>query len=116
MLNICLNSVLILKLDENGAALASIICELIVSCLYLLYTNKKICKLKMSRDTVSVFVATIVMGIIVWLIHSVKMAAIIDFIVSIIAGVLIYAVVTIILKNSISIMLMNRIKLIWNRH
>ena len=115
-LNICLNSVLILKLNENGAALASIICELIVCALYLLYTHRNICKLKISRDAISVFVGAMVMGIIVWMIHSLKMTAIIDFVVSIISGVVTYAVVTLLFKNSIAIMLMDKIKVILNRH
>lgn len=109
LLNIILNAVLIPIINENGAAIASVICELIVCGLYVAYIKSKVCSLHFDRDIVSVIIGSLIMGIVVWTVHSISMGTIPNLIISILTGVLVYTLATILLRNTIAIMLKDKL-------
>lgn len=109
LINIVLNSFLIPIINENGAAIASVICELIVCTLYLSYINAKVCALHWDRDVASIIASSLIMGLIIWLVHSINIGVIPSFIMSFTIGILVYASATIFLKNSVAILLRDKL-------
>ncbi len=115
VLNIVLNAFLIQMMSENGAALASILCELLVCVLYVTYVSRYLCKLRMDRDEVSVIVASALMAGAVWTIRQIHMNVYLDCFISVMIGLNTFMLCTFILKHSVAIALMNKVRSRWKR-
>lgn len=98
-LNIMLNSVLIPKWKENGAAIASVCTELFINIVSGIYHHKKL-NLRYKRKPIGdAIISASIMGVCILLIRPMLSESILSFICCITTGVLVYFVVNILLKN-----------------
>lgn len=110
IVNIILNSILIPRFAQNGAAIASVISELIVNIPLLPYVLKLV-KLDVSkRFMVSLSISSISMTVIVWITSQIFDNHFLSLFVSVLAGVVTYLGINILLKNEIVIVVTDGIK------
>lgn len=99
IINFILNLLLIPEYKQNGAAIASIISEILVMSL-LIYNSKKYFKLEISKHfIISLIIASLLMGLYVWIINITIILQLLGMIVSVIGGICIYCLSLLILKN-----------------
>lgn len=108
--NVALNAILIPFLGATGAAISSVISELLVNGIQM-FSLRKIIQLKFPRKSISdALISTLIMTLVVMI---VKTSGMIDFLIvtiSMISGIIIYMIVNVLLKNDMIIMLMESIK------
>lgn len=110
IINILINALLIPRMLQNGAVVASVISELITTCVQLIYLKKKIgFSLKFKELWISI-IASIVMGIIVLLIMQLKLENNIELILSVSCGAFIYLLINMIGKNEILLQILGKVK------
>lgn len=101
--NIVSNYLLIMRYTENAAAFTTVISELIVFIITWL-AGRKIIKLELGvRNIISVIVASILMGGILYWIESIKMGPVSTLLVGFMTGTMAYLIILIVMKNEIVI-------------
>lgn len=110
LVNIILNFLLIPAYQQNGAAVASVISELIVNCTLLPFTLK-IIHLKISRRYIlSVAVSSVVMSVCVIAVGYFVKNCFAALFLEVGAGILSYFIVNILMKNEILESVLNKLK------
>lgn len=108
--NFILNVILIPKFKHYGAAMASVIAEIVVTVI-LIKNTKKVFKLDIKLNFyISIFISSVVMGIVVYMINVYISNFYIALILSIIIGVIIYILGLILQKNDFINFIINKIK------
>ena len=102
-LNIVLNYILIKQFQHNGAAIASMFTEVVVCILYLYAYHKYIGLNWFPRYISKVIISSAVMTSFVLLCLVVKLPLILSCFTSAVCGGIVYAVVSILMKNEIAI-------------
>lgn len=98
--NIIVNAILIPKFLSYGAAIASLISEIIVFCVFLYCTYNEIVSLKkIIVGWAKYIISAMFMGIVVWLIGVVFKCTLTTLIIQIIIGIIIYITLTILLHD-----------------
>lgn len=108
--NICLNSILIPIYQHNGAAFASVASELIVWFITKYYASKHVATSTDNKDIFSISIATIAMIIVVYMVMLLNLPVVLELIVSVIAGVICYASIVVLLKNSSALFIYEKIR------
>ena len=97
--NVAMNLCWIPVYQQNGAATASVISELLVTILSVIFAHRYI-QFKLEKDIiVKTVISTIMMGAVVWMMMQVKMRMDIQLAVAVIAGVLVYFGINLLLRN-----------------
>lgn len=99
LLNIILNSVLIPKWKENGAAIASVCTELFINIVSGIYHHKKLNLRYKRKPIVDAIVSASLMGACILLIRPLLTESILSFMCCIAAGIFVYFGINILLKN-----------------
>ena len=109
--NIVLNAFLIQTYGENGAALASVVSEIIVLVLYV-YITKKICSIKLDFYRVfKIVLPSTLMFVFLTMTHSHAFNSnLIRCIVQIIGGIAVYISVSLLIKENTAISIFQKIK------
>ena len=97
--NILLNSILIPNYQQNGAAIASVISETLVTLMAFIYSKKYIrIKLK-GRYLIAVTLSSILMSIVVLSVKNSTKNSVINLLISILCGVVVYGFTNYLIKN-----------------
>ena len=101
--NFIINSVLIPSFKQNGAAIASVIAEIVVTLVLLIYSSS-VFKLNISRRYfISVIFSSLIMGICAYTISMIKITNILKLLIAVLTGILVYFILLYILKNDLII-------------
>lgn len=101
--NIILNSILIPRLQHNGAAVASVCTELFINLVEGIYFKRKL-RLRYDMQAIwQAILSTAVMGVCILLVKRVAGTSALAFVFCIISGVCAYAAMNILLKNSLTL-------------
>lgn len=112
IVNFSINLALIPSLQQNGAAIASVAAELLITVILLVFSHSQY-KLDLNiRYIGSVLAGACLMGIIVYLSQMLNMNMVIGLLVSIIVGIVSYVAFLILFKNDTIIFVINYI---WRR-
>lgn len=113
--NIVANYFLIMQYAENAAAFTTVISELMVF-IITWFAGRKLIKLELGiKNTISVIIASILMGSILYWINSIKMNAIGTLLAGFILGTIIYLLMLIVMKNEVAIKGLAKVKAILKR-
>ena len=113
--NILLNSFLIPKFGQNGAALASVVSELIVNGMLLRY-SLTLEKPRIEKGFLwSAMVSTGVMAVVVVLLRRLLYTPLLSLVVPVVAGAAVYLVVLVMLKNELTESLCAALKRKWRK-
>lgn len=110
IVNIVLNFVLVVVFKHNGVAIASAVTELCVALYQIKAVNKVICIKIEKRFILSGLIGTIFLILSVIVCQKLFDRYIVCLLLSVVVGVLIYGIVTLGLKNEISIWILEKIK------
>jgi O-antigen/teichoic acid export membrane protein len=111
VVNFLLNSFLIKSLQHNGAAIASVIAEILVTVILVKSAKKYVHYRKLQKYIKSILGATVIMGICVVICRmNIRINIVVNFISSVIGGILSYFITLYLLKNEIVINIMKAIK------
>lgn len=108
--NILLNFFLIAKWEQNGAAIASVISELVVACLTLFYTRRKINIRISMRYLFTVILSALSMGLCAIFVKNLISNNVISLIITMMLSVMVYFVANIILRNEIIVTIISSIR------
>lgn len=109
ILNLILNSILILKLGALGASIATVLAELLVTIVQLIFIKDEINIKILIKQSKKYITASLVMFGCSLLINNLKISNITNIILNVIMSVLIYIIILILLKDKFLIELKNRI-------
>lgn len=114
LLNVILNLIMIPRLQQNGAAFASILSEIAV-CSLMIYFSRKVIKINISvRNALQLIVANVCMFImlklIIKLMDSLVISIAIKLAIEVIVGGLVYFLILMLVKNEYSMEIINRIR------
>ena len=101
--NIILNSILIPTYQHNGAVVASVISESLVTLLTIIFVHKYICLEISCKYYFQVIFSGIGMGVIVYVLKLLLNNKLISLMLSILVGAIVYFVINILVKNPIVI-------------
>lgn len=108
--NIILNAILIPEFSQDGAAIASVVSEILVNGIQL-FAMIKILDLQVSiKPFFQAIVASFVMANIILLFKSIISDGLLRAVICVILGTLVYFIVNIILRNAIILQLMDRLE------
>lgn len=111
IVNIILNLLLIPVLQQNGAAIASVISEFIVNITLFITVSLKVVKVNISkRYWLSIIFSSFCMGIVVFTLGTLIQKKLIALILQVGLGVIIYCGVNMILKNEIVYMVLQKFR------
>lgn len=97
--NVLMNLWLIPRYQQNGAAVASVVSESLVTILSVVFAGKYI-TLKLETDIMTkTIISTIVMGIAVWAVLQMEIGLLGQLVIAVLAGITMYFVMNIVLKN-----------------
>lgn len=103
IVNIILNAILIPLYSTTGAAIASIIGELVVFMVHFKYGKQYINKSLKINEIAKVLIALFIMGVSVCFIQNILSNMLIRLIVSIFVGVIVYVLALLLVKNDLAI-------------
>lgn len=110
IINFSLNQLMIPFLNNNGAAIASIASEIIVT-IILMYSSLKFVRIKLiNKNLITEIISSIIMMLVVYMINRMIGNLLICLIISLILGVFSYILSLIILRNEIVFDALNKIK------
>ncbi len=102
--NVVLNALLIPVLNEKGAAIASVVSELIVNA-YQFFKMRKIIRIPFSKAALfQALISSAAMGVVVFFITRITLPLIITTAVSVLSGLLVYIALNLIMKNELILM------------
>lgn len=111
IMNILLNAILIPKMYQNGAAIASVVSELIVNGVQL-YAMVKIIDIPISWEAITQsIVSSFIMAVCVIFMMKLSLPLIIKSIISVLVGVCIYIIFNIIFKNKIMMEFLTKLQI-----
>lgn len=113
MINLVLNFFMIPMFKQNGAAITTVLSELIV-CVYCLSYNKNLSDIinvhRVKRITIQSVFGSLGIMLIICFINFISKYSIISFVVKVISSIIVYIVILILLKNKETIEIINKIK------
>ena len=99
--NICLNLVLVPKYQQNGAAVASVISETIVTCMSVIFAIRYV-TIKLSKtEIISMLFSAMIMGVGVWMIQRSGLGLVLKLGTSVSIGIVIYFIMNYLLKTPV---------------
>lgn len=101
VVNIICNFLLIPLYKGYGAAIASVIGEIVVITIYIIFSHKKFELLKVGNTFVKICAATSIMTVYLFFIKNIGMSELIEFLVQVIGGIVIYFAFLLCFKESI---------------
>lgn len=108
--NVAMNLCWIPSYKQNGAAAASVISELLVTVLSVIFACKYI-TLKLEKDIIfKTVISTVIMGIAVWAVMQVKMDMFVQIVAAVLVGVVVYFAINLVLRNRMLKELMSIVK------
>lgn len=108
--NLILNYLFIPIYQEMGAAIASVISELVVN-VGMFFVSRSIVRVKLSHDfMITELISLIVMTVGVYIVNSMSLGVGIRLLLSIGTGILLYFILNLLLKNDIFLMIINGIR------
>lgn len=114
LINFIINLWLIPKYSQDGAAIATFIAELLVT-VVMCVIGRRLLWVSWKKDYWVYLFGTFAMGLIVYLIKQIEINFTVDFIISIIAGLIVYFLVLLLVKDPFYMMgkniVMNKLKL-----
>ncbi len=113
VINIILNVLLIPSLQENGAAVASIVSEMVINFILFIWLKKALHYNVPYKDVLEGVLTSMIMGVVVYLVSEMFGITIIGITVSIISGIVIYIMLNFMIKNQIMFLLIDKIKSRW---
>lgn len=108
--NVLMNLYLIPNYQQNGAAVASVISELFVTLLSVIFASKYITLRVDKAFVVKTIVSTVIMGISVWAAMQAVSGVYVSLIVAVSVGVIVYFAANILMKNSMLKELLRMVK------
>lgn len=100
IVNFILNLILIPKFQSIGAAISSVIAELIITILYFILSKKYIDVKRILKTVYKYFLASIFMAMVVFVLFTNLKICIISTIVEIVVGLIVYVLMLILLKDN----------------
>ena len=101
IVNFSINTLLIPLYKQNGAAIASVLAEIIITVILITYSHKYY-KIRMSKSFIeSTSLSNLLMGVIVYFTRMNSVGSVIGVMISILTGILTYGLSLIIFKNEI---------------
>lgn len=110
IINFLLNLILIPKYASLGAAISSVIAELIITILYFVLSKKYVDIKKMLKKFYKYFIASILMSIVILFLYHILKISILSTVIEIITGIIVYILVLLILKDDMIYYFLNLIK------
>lgn len=110
IINFLLNLILIPKYASLGAAISSVIAELIITILYFVLSKKYVDIKKMLKKFYKYFIASILMAIVILFLYHILKISILSTVIEIITGIIVYILVLLILKDDMIYYFLNLIK------
>lgn len=110
IINFLLNLILIPKYASLGAAISSVIAELIITILYFVLSKKYVDIKKMLKKFYKYFIASILMAIVILFLYNILKISILSTVIEIITGIIVYILVLLILKDDMIYYFLNLIK------
>ena len=110
IINFLLNLILIPKYASLGAAISSVIAELIITILYFVLSKKYVDIKKMLKKFYKYFIASILMSIVILFLDHILKISILSTVIEIITGIIVYILVLLILKDDMIYYFLNLIK------
>jgi O-antigen/teichoic acid export membrane protein len=109
--NICLNSILIPLYAQNGAAVASVVSEIVVFIVDYIMVRKYVRLGFCTKDMVLSIIASAIMALFVLLIKLVIRETFVCLLIAVLGGIFVYACASYFLKNPIFFTLIDKLKL-----
>ncbi len=106
-IDILLNAIFIRSLGAEGAAIATLITQIVISIFYFIYLKNFICQLHVFSQTLHFIIATLFMSFCIYFIKRCFDILLLQLFVSFISGVIVYAFILYILKNITFLNFMN---------
>lgn len=110
IINIALNFALIFAFKHNGVAIASAITELCVTLYQIKAVNKEICIKIEKKFILSALIGTACMVVSVMVCQTIFKRYFVCLLGSVIIGVLVYGIITLVMRNEISVWIYEKIK------
>lgn len=110
IINFLLNLILIPKYASLGAAISSVIAELIITILYFVLSKEYVDVKKMLKKFYKYFIASILMAIVILCLYNILKISILSTVIEIITGIIVYILVLLILKDDMIYYFLNLIK------
>lgn len=110
IINFLLNLILIPKYASLGAAISSVIAELIITILYFVLSKEYVDVKKMLKKFYKYFIASIIMSIVILFLYHILKISILSTVIEIITGIIVYILVLLILKDDMIYYFLNLIK------
>ena len=110
MINIITNAALIPTLLQNGAVIASVFSEFVTNAVQFIYMKKKVRFSINVKALTKGLISTIAMALSVHIITQLKLPNIISLISEISVGVIVYIAVNLVLKNSLILETVQKVK------
>ena len=107
--NLILNLILIPKLFSYGACIASIVAELIVTILMFVFVRKDISFFNLIKDNRKYALASLIMFFVVALIQKYLVSSILNTLILVSIGILVYFIVLLILKDDFLYMFLQKV-------
>ena len=108
-INIILNSILIVEFQQNGAAIASVISEVIVMLIQRYYARKNLDMYSKNHVLSKIVAQTVLMSIAVAVVISFELSAIVRLVVAICIGVVVYFGTGVVFKNALQNELLEKV-------
>lgn len=108
--NILFNILLIPRYNETGAAMASVIGEIVVMIIYLVLSNKKFKLVNIKKSVYNIILSSIIMLMYLVCISCINLDLMVKFILEVIGAIIIYFLILVINKEENTIQVYNRLK------
>ena len=99
LINIILNSFLIYYYKSYGAAIASVIAEIVIAILYMIYARKFVPILSLLKTSIKYLIAGIIMFITVYFLEQKLSGGVINLLIEVSIGIAVYFLVLLILRT-----------------
>jgi O-antigen/teichoic acid export membrane protein len=117
IVNIILNALLIPKMLQNGAAIASIVTELIMNGVIFIYVIKKFrFNLNWKSPLFQATISSVIMGLGVYIVLSLINSPVYGSVMAVLIGILIYLLINMVLKNDFLMAIKKKLLMITGRH
>lgn len=109
VINVIVNALLIPKLLQNGAVIASVLSELVTNLIQFLYMKKKVRFSIKFKALITGLASTAGMSICIILLMQLRLSNTIGLLVEVISGVTLYIVLNFVMKNTLLLELINKL-------
>lgn len=109
IVNFCINMFLIPVYKHNGAAIASVIAELLITIILISYSHKFFRIVLKKSYVFSMLISSVLMGAVVYVSRIISIGVILGLFMSLVSGFLSYLVFLFLLKNDIILLFVNKL-------